>query len=153
MTERGLSLQERFERHVQRTEKCWLWTASTDSDGYGTFYVGAHRIYLAHRVAWELYRGPIPEGMCVLHSCDNPPCVNPEHLFLGTQADNGRDKANKGRQIRGSKQWCHKLTENQIFQIRELCKRGYTQVDVARFFGVGELQIRRIVNRKVWKHI
>jgi hypothetical protein len=101
-------LSERFWQKVARGDdhECWLWQASADRHGYGQIIAGAYhtgsqpRPLKAHRVAWELTYGPIPDGLWVLHRCDNPPCVNPAHLFLGTQTDNMRDAATKER-IRG----------------------------------------------------
>lgn len=91
---------ERFEANVRRTETCWEWTGTRNDYGYGMFSVGgvARR---AHRLAWERANAAeVPEGMCVLHRCDNPPCVNPDHLWLGTRGDNNRDCAAKGRAVR-----------------------------------------------------
>src|SRR5437867_3583750 len=104
---------------------CWVWLGMKDPGGrgqfpYGIFKIKNHR-YKAHRVAWELAKGPIPKGLCVLHKCDNPPCVNPDHLFLGTKGDNFADARAKGRLIalRGEEASMAKLTWKQVREIRE----------------------------------
>lgn len=89
---------DRFWPKVQRGEGCWLWTGACDTYGYGLIrWRQRDRWDKAHRVSWIIASGPIPNGLCVLHKCDNPPCVNPAHLFLGTQADNMHDMKIKGR--------------------------------------------------------
>lgn len=91
-------LVERFWSRVavRGEEECWNWLGCIDSCGYGHIKVGRHSVR-THRIVWSLAHGAIPVGMCVLHHCDNPPCVNPKHLYVGTKADNGRDKAVRGR--------------------------------------------------------
>jgi hypothetical protein len=93
------SLEERLFEKTEWQGECLVWTGYVNEDGYGRFSEGGHqgRMVMVHRVAWELVHGPIPDGMRVLHSCDNPPCVLDEHLFLGTQADNVQDMLSKGR--------------------------------------------------------
>lgn len=100
---RVVPLAERFWRRVDKSGPCWIWTGAQGHHGYGRIGIGGHDgpTVLAHRVAWELSNGPVPEGLCVLHRCDNPPCVNPDHLFVGTQADNIRDCKEKGRMRNG----------------------------------------------------
>jgi hypothetical protein len=98
------TLPARFWKKVKKTDSCWLWTAVLAGFGYGRIYSkGSMR--LAHRVSWELHNGAIPPGMCVLHHCDNPACVNPEHLFLGTYKDNDDDAIAKGRVIPSERAW------------------------------------------------
>ena len=92
----GLSIAERIDMNVDKSSGCWVWLLSTIPQGYGHFKV-AGKTRRAHRVVWEEFKGPIPERLKVLHTCDNPSCVNPEHLFLGTQADNMQDMKQKGR--------------------------------------------------------
>lgn len=103
---------ERFEVKVRKTETCWIWTAGC-LGGYGRFrFNGCTQN--AHRVSWELFCGPIPSGMHVLHDCDNPPCVNPAHLFLGTNIDNIADRHRKGRDAKGTKNGQHTMPERTV---------------------------------------
>ena len=147
----------RFWVKVDKTGPCWLWLASTRSYGYGQFWTKAYgRMVEAHRIAWELMRGPIPAGMFVCHNCpggDNPRCVNPDHLFLDTQAGNNTDMVSKGRSSRGEHRHWARLTEPQVRQIRELRASGRTQPGLAREFGVSRAAIGLIVQRKRWKHV
>ena len=115
------TILERFESKFAKSDGCWRWIAYKNNDGYGKFMIDG-RSQSAHRVAYQLYVGGIPPGMCVCHRCDNPCCVNPAHLFLGTISDNMRDCDNKGRRIgkgggvSGEKHWNAKLTEAQIIK-------------------------------------
>lgn len=141
--------------------KCWQWTANKHWSGYGRILTGSRidgsRRYVgAHRVAWELFRGAIPEGLCVCHHCDNPSCVNPDHLFLGTLADNCKDRSQKGRNAvaLGERNGNAKLSRDQVQEIRRrYSDRGVTQKQLGREFGVSRVQIGKIVNGKLWKHI
>jgi hypothetical protein len=102
----GKTLEERFWAKVTKSDYCWEWAPkSRTSHGYGVIQRGGRGggLALAHRLSYELACGPIPEGLCVLHDCDNPPCVNPAHLHLGTKADNMREKVSRGRQKTGSR--------------------------------------------------
>jgi len=132
---------------------CFLWTGTT-TGGYGRVRRGK-RTHYAHRVAYELLVGPIPEGMCVLHRCDTPPCVNPAHLFLGTIADNNQDMVQKGRGIaKSGEQHCRaRLTEDDVLAIRARAAAGETQRPLAREYGVDQATISNIVTRKSWKHV
>jgi hypothetical protein len=109
---------------------------------------------LAHRVAWTLHHGQIPDGMSICHHCDNPPCVRPDHLFVGTHGDNCRDKISKGREahVRGSENGQAKLTEAEVLQIRALAPTMLQQ-QIADKFGISRKQIWAIVHRKKWAHL
>ncbi len=130
---------------------CWIWVGSTPDTkmGYGEIKLGYKKI-TAHRASWIIHYGPIPTGMCVLHRCDIPSCVNPHHLFLGTKIDNNNDKLKKNRQSKGSQQGIAKLTETQVIAIRI---DNRTQVAIAKHYGVHQTVICRIKNRKAWMHI
>lgn len=102
MSMRPIDLATRFWSKVLKTDGCWLWMGARHPQGYGNIGLpkdenGRYPIGKAHRVSWELHNGPIPAGLLVMHRCDNPPCVNPDHLFVGTVGDNVRDSASKGR--------------------------------------------------------
>ena len=152
-------LIERFERFAlpEPITGCWLWTASLRSNGYGQINEGGRsRMMLkAHRVSWTLYRGAIPDGLCVLHKCDTPPCVNPDHLFLGTQAQNVKDMHDKGRDNhpRGERHRSAKLTVAQVLEIRRLRAEGISSGELAKIFPVDESNISRIGNGHLWKSV
>lgn len=145
------TLAVRFWRSVDRSGDCWLWMKALDRGGYGAIGAdGGRKILKAHRVSWELHRGEIPAGLFVCHTCDNPRCVNPSHLFLGTNADNAADMARKGRAPRGSQRRLSKLTEEQVSAIKHSSEKG---IDLARRFGVSQTQISVIRNGREWKHV
>lgn len=150
-----ISLQERFENKVELIpfSTCHWWVAYTTSKGYGTFR-GKYEKEFAHRVSYKLYKGKICEGLYVLHKCDNPTCVNPDHLFLGTQADNMRDMCDKGRQnkLRGEVANSSKLTEADIRKIRAF-KKDISYVKMAKIFNISKSHLCRIINRQIWSHI
>ena len=129
---------------------CWLWTAYRNRGGYGKARHGG-KVHLAHRVSWEVHNGPIPAGMCVCHRCDTPSCVNPEHLFLGTQADNVRDMAAKGRgrAPAGEAHRSAKLTAADVAAIRA---DGRTPRIIAAEYGVSRPQISAIRLGKNWRN-
>ncbi len=145
-------LRERFAEKWQldAATGCHVWIAATDTFGYGRIAIGDRRQGLTHRVSWELSRGQIPDGLCVLHRCDNPPCVNPEHLFLGTHTDNARDRSNKGRSMHGSGHVDAKLSEADVVEILRSALRN---CDLAEHYGVSRPQISRIRHRVDWRHV
>lgn len=129
---------------------CWEWTKARDKDGYGKTSVNYRRVR-CHRHAYELARGPVPGGLCVLHSCDNPPCCNPDHLFLGTNQENTRDKIAKGRQVRGEATVTAKLTAFDVGRLREMRASGRSYPSLAREFGISYCHARRICLGESWR--
>lgn len=149
--------QERFwsKMVILGADDCWVWQRARDPKGYGRYGVGK-KMCFAHRHAYALTFGPIPEGLCCLHKCDNPPCCNPSHLFLGTQADNMRDMFAKNRHppVQGERHPRAKLTDANVVEIRRLYATGlYIQQELADKYGVHCSIIGFIVNRKIWKHV
>lgn len=153
---RPTPLTTRFWDKVQRggAEVCWPWVARRDRGGYGQFWYN-RRQTIAHRVAWTIAKGPIPDGLCVLHHCDNRPCVNPAHLFLGTNADNAHDAMLKGRLAdrRGEANGQSKLTEDDVLGVRAARAAGETEVSIARRYHVSQTTISHIVRGKKWAHL
>ena len=121
---------------------CWGWDGYTDGFGYGRIQHGG-KVQQAHRVAWTLFNGAIPDGLCVLHRCDNPPCTNPDHLFLGTKKDNMADAMTKGR----FRPRC-KLSPDQVSAIRSSADRG---TDLSRQYQVAQSTISMIRMGRRWK--
>lgn len=136
----------------KRLGRCWDWLGPTMGAGYGK----AGSLGLAHRHSWEFHFGEIPEGLSVLHKCDRMICVNPRHLFIGTQQDNLQDMRNKGHQVRGEDQGSAKVTEEDVLEIRRRYKR-YSHTDgsgaLAREFGISVIQAYRIALGVQWKHL
>ena len=145
----------RFWGRVDKSQGCWIWTGMRSEKGYGRLISDGKRVR-AHRVAWELDNGiPVPPGLDVLHRCDTPPCCNPAHLFLGTQAENLADRDRKGRAVyrRGTNNGSARLSEGDVRQIRNLAKNGVQQKDIAARFDIAQATVSLIVGRKTWRHI
>lgn len=138
----------RFLNYVNKTEYCWNWTGSRDLKGYGQTTKGSKKIK-SHRLSYELFKGEIINYLLVCHSCDNPSCVNPDHLWLGTNQDNMKDMHDKGRIFT-------KLTPYQIHKIRDAWNNNYYHglgSELCKKYGVTIGHLSNIVNRKIWKHI
>lgn len=164
-------LKERFWDKVKlgNPNECWEWQGAKDDGGYGMIAMDCacrikkgKKALRSHRVAWELTNGSIPEGLYVLHKCDNPSCCNPNHLFLGTHADNMRDMIQKGRAIhtsnfettlRGEDQPNHKLTDIQVLEIRQLAKNKVPYKIIAVIYGIDDTTVCNIKTRTTWKHL
>lgn len=154
----------RFMEKVHKSPKpggCWLWAGALSHNGYGFFKATSTRQVKAHRFAHEAFVGPIPAGLCVLHRCDTPACVNPKHLFLGTAKQNQADMTRKGRGRIGARNGWARLTEDEVRTIRRLYipikggrpKGVRLREEVAARFGISGQQVHRIVTRQVWGHV
>lgn len=148
---------ERFWDKVKKgaADECWEWLAYKDGDGYGTFRVETNKVK-AHRFSYELHIGPIPAGLQVCHHCDNPPCVNPNHLFLGTGQDNTQDMMEKGRNRPsiGEQHGGAVLTDEQVLEIRSLWQTGqFTQRQLGERFGISRRQARAVIKGENWQHL
>jgi len=144
-----INYKERFEESFVVTPGCWLWTGSKNWCGYGMFYMGG-KTYRAHRLSLGLYSQTINSSDVVCHKCDVPACVNPDHLFVGTQTDNMKDMWIKNRGARGNASGRRKLNEDQVKEI--LCDTR-KQCDIAKFYGVDPSLISLIKTRKQWRHL
>lgn len=176
-TLRGAPVGDRFAHYVLRGdgESCYEWQSSIGTNGYGLFYFRGRSAH-AHRVAWELANGPIPDGLFVCHHCDNPRCVRVDHLFLGTPEDNIHDMLAKGRArftgprnpargerhgfygrpdrpARGTRNAAAKISEITVRLIRSRCDAGETKSAVARDLGLGRNVVTRVARRETWQHV
>lgn len=151
-----------FWKRIKKGPGCWVWHKH---DRYGLFYMGGTQ-YSAHRLAWILTFGQIPTGLVVCHRCDNPPCVNPAHLFLGTAKENSEDMVRKGRSLRGSKNPSHgrgmlgaknpaaKLSDEAVLEIRRIYSAGrHTQKQIAAMFGITQGVSSHVITGRNWPHL
>jgi hypothetical protein len=157
------SFEQRFESYIRRAEgdACWLWAGPRQKAGYGEINRG-NKVLLAHRVSYEKFVGPIPDGMNLLHTCDNPPCIRPDHLVPGTQGDNMRDAKRKGRlrsgRTPGESHPSAKLTNDAVRAIRSEQRRcdeseNAFYVRLANRFGASRTTVRAVRLGRVWRHV
>jgi len=160
---------KRFWRKVAKGTDCWVWTASKRHKGYGAFVWADEDGKVvqgrAHRFSWLIHNGPIPDGLCVLHHCDNVACVNPAHLFLGTRADNNRDMCDKGRHVpggthcgpgnyeRGEGHHNARLTAEQVVELRRRFDAGEHPSALAVDFGICQTYAYKVATRRAWRHL
>lgn len=144
-----------FWGRVRKTDGCWLYMGCRNKDNYGAIRVNGH--YLAHRLTWTLENGPIPEDMHVLHRCDNPPCCNPAHLWLGDDFDNRQDSIAKGRHAFGERTKRNRLTAEQVREIRVAfkaeSKRRTNAPQLAEHYGVDVGAVHAIIRGRTWKSL
>ena len=150
--QRFKTLDERFWEKVEKSDDCWLWTSGKNKFGYGQFRLEG-RTRAAHRVAWELTHGPIPEGMCVLHACDVRHCVRPDHIWLGTHNENTQDMLEKGRHTptKGERNGMSDLCELDVWLIRNI--EGQPHQVIADWFGIHKATVSKIKLYQRWRHL
>ena len=146
-------MKERFERFVspEPNTGCWLWTGAHDASGYGHFGVASSTPNRAHRVAYRLYCGEIPPGAIVRHKCDTPACVNPNHLLLGSSADNASDRSERGRTAVGERNGKSKLTPELVRKIRGMT--NLSERAIAAQIGVHRGAVSAVLSGRTWGHV
>lgn len=145
-----IPIEQRFWKFVKKGNDCWEWTGDKNSLGYGVIRFKKKNLK-AHRVSYKLNKSVIPAGLSVCHFCDNPSCVNPKHLFLGTHQDNMNDRDKKGRLAKGDKSVKAKLTNQQVIEIRDqFSKHNYygMQKDLTKVYGISKTEMCLIVHNK-----
>lgn len=145
----------RFWKKVSKSDGCWNWTAHRNKSGYGVFLKAKKKLILSHRFSYLIHRGEIPDGMKVLHHCDNPACVNPDHLWLGTIRENNDDCQRKGRRrgAPGERNSHAKLTWCQVVEIRKLAESCVLRMELATRFGICRAQVANIISGDQWKEL
>lgn len=147
----GETLKKFHERYEKNLDGCWIWTGSKSVNGYGRFHVDNKEVK-AHRYAYEYFKGSVGENY-VCHTCDNPSCVNPDHLFLGEPKDNSADMVRKGRSLRNEKNPNSKLKESDVKKILQLYSEGMDIESIKIVFGISNVMVRNIIKGKNWKEV
>lgn len=144
---------KRLWENVRKMDSCWVWTGARTKDGYGKMKA-IDKVYSVHRLSWMIHKGKIPAGMNVLHRCDNPPCINPDHLWIGTTKDNVADKVAKKRHGFGMGNPPAKLNDSQVLEIREVYSKSHPSISsTARKYKISRCVIYGIINGKLWRHL
>jgi hypothetical protein len=153
LTAKGQPLEQRFWKNIEKTDECWLWKGALRGRvGHGVITVG-QRIRAAHRVSYEMNVGPIPDGMVVRHLCNTPNCVRPDHLAVGTRAENSADRMKSKRQAVGLDSGHAKITEDQVIEMRCLYREGVSVTDLAERYGLDVVAIYLAITGKNWAHV
>ncbi len=158
MSYKATPIKNRILKYVSNVNSndCWVWKKYLDKDGYGQIFTienGIRKRKRSNRAAYEVFIGEIPDGMHVLHKCDNRACCNPDHFFLGTQEDNMADKVNKNRQLFGEIHPLSRIDESMVMEIHRKYNIGYTQQRLSEEYNVSRQHIGNIISGKRWKHM
>lgn len=141
-----------FDKRTEKSSGCWKWKGSKNKGGYGSFHSdGNGKRIAAHRLSWKLFRGEIPDNLCVRHKCNNPECVNPDHLLLGTLKENSQDRIDAGNSCKGSKNKKSKIDEKLVKEIKESIRLGIR--GLAKKYGISRSVICSIKHERTWKHV
>ena len=150
-------VKKKLLNHIEINEKgCWLWKMACSNRNYGVIRVNGKNLY-SHRISWQVFNGNIPKGLCVLHKCDVRNCVNPNHLFLGTDKDNVDDMDRKGRRVNkpsfGQNHPNAKLTNEKVKKIKLLIEEGVSQREIAHRFSISQTAVCSINNKRTWENV
>jgi DNA-binding CsgD family transcriptional regulator len=151
----NLELIERFHEKWELSDNgCWEWTGALMGKGYGFLKIpGTRKQIGAHRLSFLIHHGPLPDDALVCHTCDNPKCVKPSHLFAGSASDNLQDMKHKDRHLNGARNGQAKLTDDKVRQIHRMNRKGLSQGKIAKSFGIAQSTVFKILNGQRWEHI